>query len=109
MPAKYVTHALPTEKTFTMIKPDAFANGAFIMVRRDPFESIGGWGSVRSKISEDLELARGAKRAGLQLRVAQGEDFAQSALASGVGYDELLERIMALGLSYQAEWRAYYG
>ena len=41
--------------------------------------------------------------------VAQGEDFAQSALASGVGYDELLERIMALGLSYQAEWRAYYG
>jgi cellulose synthase/poly-beta-1,6-N-acetylglucosamine synthase-like glycosyltransferase len=55
--------------------PDAFANGAFIMVRRAPFESIGGWGSVRTKISEDLELARGAKRAGLQLRVAQGEGF----------------------------------
>ena len=55
--------------------PDAFANGAFIMVRRAPFESIGGWSSVRSKISEDLELARGAKRAGLQLRVAQAEGF----------------------------------
>ncbi len=55
--------------------PDAFANGAFIMVRRTPFESIGGWGSVRSKISEDLELARVAKRAGLQLSVAQGEGF----------------------------------
>ena len=44
--------------------PDAFANGAFIMVRRAPFESLGGWGSVRSKISEDLELARAAKRSG---------------------------------------------
>ena len=58
--------------------PDAFANGAFIMVRRAPFESIGGWGSVRSKISEDLELARVAKRAGLRLRVAQGEGLYQT-------------------------------
>ena len=55
--------------------PDAFANGAFIMVSRGPFESIGGWSSVRSKISEDLELARAAKRAGLRLGVAQGEGF----------------------------------
>ena len=58
--------------------PDAFANGAFIMVRRAPFESIGGWGSVRAKISEDLELARLAKRSGLRLRVAQGEGFYQT-------------------------------
>lgn len=58
--------------------PDAFANGAFIMVRRGPFESIGGWGAVRAKISEDLELARLAKRSGLRLRVAQGEGFYQT-------------------------------
>ena len=58
--------------------PDAFANGAFIVVRRAPFESIGGWGSVRTKISEDLELARVAKRAGLRLGVAQGEGFYQT-------------------------------
>ena len=58
--------------------PDAFANGAFIMVRRAAFESIGGWGSVRAKISEDLELARVAKRAGLRLQVAQGEGFYQT-------------------------------
>lgn len=37
------------------------------------------------------------------------EDFAQSARVSGVSYEELLERLMGLGLSYQAEWRAYYG
>jgi chlorobactene glucosyltransferase len=44
--------------------PDAFANGAFILVARERFESAGGWGAVRSKISEDLELARVLKRAG---------------------------------------------
>jgi chlorobactene glucosyltransferase len=59
--------------------PEAFANGAFIMVRRAPFEAIGGWGAVRSKISEDLELARVAKRSGLRLRVLQGEGFYQTA------------------------------
>src|SRR6201992_2004774 len=37
------------------------------------------------------------------------EDFAESARAAGVSYDELLEKIMALGTSYRAEWRAYYG
>ncbi len=41
--------------------------------------------------------------------LAQNEDFAQSALSSGVGYDELLARLIALGLSYQAEWRLTYG
>jgi D-alanine-D-alanine ligase len=37
------------------------------------------------------------------------EDFAESARAAGVSYDELLEKIMGLGTSYRAEWRAYYG
>jgi D-alanine-D-alanine ligase len=37
------------------------------------------------------------------------EDFAESARAAGVGYDELLEKIMGLGTSYRAEWRAFYG
>ena len=41
--------------------------------------------------------------------LAAAEDFAQSALAAGIGYDDLLARIMGFGLSYQAEWRAYYG
>src|SRR3984957_12175661 len=34
------------------------------------------------------------------------EDFAESARAAGVSYDELLEKIMGLGSSYRAEWRA---
>jgi cellulose synthase/poly-beta-1,6-N-acetylglucosamine synthase-like glycosyltransferase len=58
--------------------PDAFANGAFILVRREPFERIGGWGAVRTQISEDLQLARLAKRHRLKVGVAHGEGFYQT-------------------------------
>jgi D-alanine-D-alanine ligase len=37
--------------------------------------------------------------------LAQTEDLAASALAMSLGYDALLERIMALGSAYQAAWR----
>ena len=37
--------------------------------------------------------------------LASTEDFAESAKAAGVGYEQLLSRIAALGLSYQAAWR----
>jgi D-alanine-D-alanine ligase len=38
--------------------------------------------------------------------LARGEDFAASAQAAGIDYAALLERIMRLGRSYRAEWRA---
>jgi D-alanine-D-alanine ligase len=41
--------------------------------------------------------------------LAADEDFAQSAKAAGVAYADLLEKLLALGAGYQAEWRAYYG
>jgi D-alanine-D-alanine ligase len=37
------------------------------------------------------------------------EDFAESARAAGMPYNELLEKLMALGLSYRAEWRVFNG
>jgi D-alanine-D-alanine ligase len=37
--------------------------------------------------------------------LAAEEDFAGSARAAGIGYEELLTRILSLGLSYQAAWR----
>ncbi len=37
--------------------------------------------------------------------VAEGEDFAMSAKAVGVPYEALLQRILNLGLSYEAAWR----
>jgi D-alanine-D-alanine ligase len=35
-----------------------------------------------------------------------GEDFAESAEAAGVSYEALLQRILSLGLRYQAPWKA---
>jgi len=55
--------------------PDAFANGAFILVQRAPFERIGGWSTLRAKICEDLEFARLAKQSGLRTGVVQAENF----------------------------------
>jgi chlorobactene glucosyltransferase len=53
--------------------PDVFANGAFILVRRAPFDRIGGWEAVRTQISEDLQLARLAKQSGCRVGVSQNE------------------------------------
>ena len=35
-----------------------------------------------------------------------GEDFSESADKVGVSYQVLLQKIITLGLNYQAEWRA---
>ena len=34
-----------------------------------------------------------------------GEDFAESAEKANFSYEELLSKIITLGLNYQAEWR----
>ena len=38
--------------------------------------------------------------------LAEVEDLARSAQAAGLGYDELLARILSLGIGYQAAWRS---
>lgn len=38
--------------------------------------------------------------------LAYGEDFAESAEKAGIGYEELLNRILSLGISYRAGWNA---
>src|SRR3974390_2548365 len=38
--------------------------------------------------------------------LAEEEDLARSARAAGIDYDDLLARILSLGLGYQAAWRA---
>jgi D-alanine-D-alanine ligase len=40
--------------------------------------------------------------------LSASEDFAQSALAAGIGYEDVLRRLMQLGMSYQAGWRINY-
>jgi len=54
--------------------PDAFANGQFILVRRDAYFSFGGHSKVRDAIIEDIPLARAAKAAGVRVLSALGVD-----------------------------------
>jgi hypothetical protein len=51
-------------------RPDAAANGQFLMVRRDAYEAIGGHASVAGQILEDVALARRVKQAGYAIYFA---------------------------------------
>jgi len=53
----------------------AFANGQYILIRRDTHEALGGHGAVRDEIVEDIALARLAKRRGHRLWNAIGQDL----------------------------------
>lgn len=53
-------------------RPEAFANGQFILVRRDDYERVGGHGAVRDQVLDDVRLAEAFKRRALRtgIRVA---------------------------------------
>ncbi len=49
----------------------AYANGAFMLVSRSCYDAIGGHAAVRTRINEDVQLARLAKQRGHRLRVVE--------------------------------------
>lgn len=53
----------------------AYANGAFMLVRRACYDTIGGHERVRSAVNEDVQMARFAKRMGFTLRVVENKDL----------------------------------
>ena len=61
------------EKVNSPRHANAYANGAFILIRRQAYQAIGTHEAVRDRISEDMHLARLVKEAGLQLRVIRGQ------------------------------------
>ena len=53
----------------------AFANGQFVLIRREPYERIGGHEAVKDAIIEDVPFAEYAGRSGLRCFVAGGRDL----------------------------------
>lgn len=51
-----------------------YANGQFILIRRDAWRRINGHSIARRTVIEDIPLAQHAKHAGLRLRTALGPD-----------------------------------
>jgi glycosyltransferase involved in cell wall biosynthesis len=62
----------PFEKVNDSALPDAAANGQFILVRRDVYESVGGHRAVAGEILEDVALAQLVKRDESRLYFASG-------------------------------------
>jgi glycosyltransferase involved in cell wall biosynthesis len=48
-------------------RPEAAANGQFLMVLRDAYEHVGGHGAIAGEILEDVALARRMKQAGYSI------------------------------------------
>ncbi len=57
-------------------RPEAVANGQFILIRRAVYEAIGGYEAIRDRIVEDKALAELVKRAGYRLVIADGRAVA---------------------------------
>jgi chlorobactene glucosyltransferase len=68
----------PADRVNDPSKPDAIANGQFILIRRDAYEAVGGHEAVRAEIAEDKALAVLVKGQGFRLVLADGRQFAQT-------------------------------
>ena len=53
----------------------AYANGAFMLIRKKCYDAIGGHERVRGEVNEDVKLAQNAKRMGFKLRVVENDDL----------------------------------
>jgi len=71
-----LSFGFPAERVNNPSKPDAIANGQFILIRNSIYQSIGGHTTVRTRIDEDKALAEAVKGAGYRLVMADGRTVA---------------------------------
>jgi glycosyltransferase involved in cell wall biosynthesis len=64
----------PPRKVSDPHSPEAAANGQYILVTREAYESVGGHAAVAGSILEDVALARAFKAAGRQIRFRYAAD-----------------------------------
>ena len=58
-------------------RPHAYANGAFMLMRRSAYERVGTHEAVKDQVNEDMHLAALTKAAGLSLRVVTNQGLYQ--------------------------------
>ena len=63
----------------------AFANGQYILIRRDAYDAAGGHHSVRDKFVEDIHLARRVKSLGFVTRTAIGPEISSTRMYTSLG------------------------
>ena len=89
----------PPERVNDPKRPDAVANGQFILIRRKVYDAVGGHAALRASLVEDKDLAEAVKHAGYRLVLADGQELAETRMYTSLG--ELWEgwtKNMFLGL-----------
>ena len=66
--------------------------------------SLSGYARMDLRLSEDGKVY--ILEANPNPNLSFGEDFSESAEKVGIRYESLLQKIITLGLNYQAEWRS---
>ncbi len=62
----------PPERVNDPARPEAVANGQYILIERGAYEAVGGHTALRGSITEDKDLAELIKRSGRRLVLADG-------------------------------------
>jgi len=65
--------------------PAAYANGAFMLMKRSTYDAIGGHEAVRTQVNEDMHMARLAKERGQRLAVVQNDNLYSVRMYTGLG------------------------
>lgn len=63
----------------------AFANGQYILIRRDAYVAAGGHAAVRDRFVEDIAMADRVKRLGLPIRVAIAHGIGSTRMYASLG------------------------
>ncbi len=62
----------------------AYANGAFMLMRREAYERLGGHDAVKATLNEDMHFARRAKALGVRLRVIRSRNLYRVRMYTGL-------------------------
>jgi chlorobactene glucosyltransferase len=71
-----LSYGFPADRVNDPSKPDAIANGQFILIKRSVYDHVGGHRAVKDRIDEDKAIAVVVKGAGFRLLVADGRKLA---------------------------------
>lgn len=63
------------EKVNDPASPSAYANGAFMLLKRDLYDAIGGHERIKTEVNEDMHMARLTKELGRRLYVIPNDDL----------------------------------
>lgn len=73
-----LSFGFPARRVNDPSKPEAIANGQFILIKSQVYTAVGGHAAVRERIDEDKALAEVVKRAGFRLIMADGRRVART-------------------------------